>query len=323
MHPWARALAVLVFAALPACAPEPATPSATLPAQKPVDPPKNAAPTNPKAFAFDADDVHLSIDFPVAEMCIAVSRRPMPGRRCTEISEEQGQKFLDTGGLMMVIARNPTGTLTFIAAVQQTMYAVTEGDAFEAGLLNAATREMKVRLIKDASRSAGSVLPDGSRLFRATFDTAKPQPMEDLGTSHWAWLVMGGRNGLYSLTWTSNRKRAPEVDASVEHATQTIVHRDDDAPVPRESSERIIASYQPRIRACYQQVLAELPAMAGTLEVTIDILPDGRVKAVRKTAGDGLLPDLEECILAIFRPVRFPAPGGVGTRLAFPLTLKP
>jgi hypothetical protein len=323
MHPWARALAVLVFAAIPACAPEPVTPSATLPAQKRVDPPKSTTAANPKGFALDADDLHLSIDFPLAEMCIAASLWPVPGRPCDDIPKEDARQFFDSGGLLMVLARNPTGTLVFIASVQRGMYAITHVDAYEAGLMESAAKAPGIKLIKDTTRSAAVVLPDGSPLVRSTFDTGpERQAMEDLDTSHWASLAVGGRSGLYSLTWLSNRKRAPEVDASLEHAVKSIVHRDDDAPVLPESNERAIASFQPRITACYRQALAKFPAMVGTLEVTIDIRPDGRVESVRKTAGDGLSASLDECILALFRPVRFRAPGGAGAKLSFPLTLK-
>lgn len=91
--------------------------------------------------------------------------------------------------------------------------------------------------------------------------------------------------------------------------------------VPVANAERTIAKLRPSFRSCYQQKgLSMDSTMAGKLVIRIDIAPNGEVRSVTKTGGNGLSPAVEQCIIGKVQNASFDAPGGGGSKLDVPVT---
>jgi hypothetical protein len=267
-------------------------------------------------FTFDDDDLHVPVGLPVSELCLVAGSTTITLRDCPNISVSTRRDLTDHGVLQMVLARNPSGGIAFQAKVTRSLYAVTMPDAFEEGMLEAVAKA-STKLVKDPSKSNNLVIHDGSRVLRGTFNVAGPHDPGDV--THMVFIAVGGRGGLYALSWLANEQRAAEVDAAADRAITGILHRDDHAGATRLGIEEIVNAQQPRVLACYRQQLAKDPTMKGTMSVELVIRDDGYVDSAVKSAGDGLSPTTEECALAVFRPLRFAPPTKGGAKIAFPL----
>jgi hypothetical protein len=92
-------------------------------------------------------------------------------------------------------------------------------------------------------------------------------------------------------------------------------------PTHNFGAEATIARLRPSFRSCYNKGLDRNPNMAGTLEIVIDIAPNGDVTSATKGGGSGLSPDVEACMLGKVSHASFDAPGGAGAKLRVPITV--
>ncbi len=95
------------------------------------------------------------------------------------------------------------------------------------------------------------------------------------------------------------------------------------APLPGErDAASIKATVQrsgPAMRRCYQDQLKSQPDLAGKVTLHITIAADGQVSQVK--ASGGLDAELEECMMAVARRLRF-ALAASETRVNFPFVFK-
>ena len=92
-------------------------------------------------------------------------------------------------------------------------------------------------------------------------------------------------------------------------------------PIHNFGAEATIARLRPSFRSCYNKGLDKNPNMAGTMDLIIDIAPNGEVTNVSKGGGTGLSSDVEACIEGKVKSASFDAPGGAGAKLRVPLTV--
>jgi hypothetical protein len=86
---------------------------------------------------------------------------------------------------------------------------------------------------------------------------------------------------------------------------------------------RVVDGNNSRFRLCYEQGLARIPTMTGSLDVRFVIGRDGSVSNVSQTRAD--LPDtgVMHCVMSAFYGLRFPAPEGGIVTVVYPLRFRP
>ncbi len=86
----------------------------------------------------------------------------------------------------------------------------------------------------------------------------------------------------------------------------------------------VIRAHLPEIRECYDAGLRSRPGLAGRITVRFTVEADGSVSAADIDHSDLAAPDVESCLLARVRELRFPAIGGGGTiRIMYPFVFTP
>ncbi len=99
----------------------------------------------------------------------------------------------------------------------------------------------------------------------------------------------------------------------------------DKMPFSSDSVKRVVAHYQPKIQACYEETLAEKEkALEGKLVTSWVITTEGMVKNARidKKASTLKEPKLHECVVAVLATMTFPRPAR-DQPVSFPFNLKP
>lgn len=96
-------------------------------------------------------------------------------------------------------------------------------------------------------------------------------------------------------------------------------------PLPAASSvpdaARVVASLQPKFRACYQTQLSSDPNAEGSVTLTVDIAADGKVTNV--APGGTTLPRvLVACLATVVARATFSAPTHGATALSLPVRFK-
>lgn len=245
-------------------------------------------------------------------MCVGISSEPLPLRSCAPVTDAARRKFLDGGGLLTLLTENASGFVIVAARLRRGVYAVTEPDALEAAMMDELRSDRTTTVTRDAAKSTTIPMPDGSTVLKTTLDA------DDGSHTHGVALSVPGRKGLYSFLWTGSHERSHEMDSAADRALATIVH-DDGKPALGTTVEAVVASEQSAVLACYRAGLATAPMMAGKITVRLTIRANGTVAAARKMGGSGLRPNVEECVLAQYRPIRFPLPGPDGAEFSVPL----
>jgi hypothetical protein len=88
-----------------------------------------------------------------------------------------------------------------------------------------------------------------------------------------------------------------------------------------DDAEAVIATLRPRFRSCYQNGLAEDPAMQGCVVVRTVVASDGVVESARTVVREGLSDPVEACLLHVVAGARFGARSGTkSTVLHVPVT---
>lgn len=87
--------------------------------------------------------------------------------------------------------------------------------------------------------------------------------------------------------------------------------------------QRIVRGNFGALRACYEQGLGRNRDLAGRVLTTFIIDRDGTVREARDAGSD--LPDatVVACVVAGFRPMRFPAPDGGIVTVQYPIIFRP
>ncbi|MEO8702903.1 MAG: AgmX/PglI C-terminal domain-containing protein [Kofleriaceae bacterium] len=81
-----------------------------------------------------------------------------------------------------------------------------------------------------------------------------------------------------------------------------------------------ILAVMPKLRTCYEQVLAVRPGLAGTVSVTFFITPTGSVATSHATGVD---PGVASCVATVIKTIVFPAPtNGGGVQVHYPFTFR-
>lgn len=81
------------------------------------------------------------------------------------------------------------------------------------------------------------------------------------------------------------------------------------AALPKEEIRRVVARHRKDFARCYEAQVVKQPDLAGRVETTFVVGPDGAVISARAT---GLHPAVETCLIAALRTMRFPRPTGGG-----------
>jgi hypothetical protein len=91
--------------------------------------------------------------------------------------------------------------------------------------------------------------------------------------------------------------------------------------VPVDNAESVIRSrIEPAAKRCYRLELRKNSSEAGTFNLLLRVLPDGRVDSITITANSGLSAGLVDCVAPVARSVSFHAPGGMGSVISVGLT---
>jgi len=86
--------------------------------------------------------------------------------------------------------------------------------------------------------------------------------------------------------------------------------------VPVANPERVLqSSGVPIWRRCYQKGLETDPTQAGSVLITIHLMPDGEVSGVNVEGKSGVSPQVTACALSVVRRLTFQAPGSPGSTL--------
>ena len=89
------------------------------------------------------------------------------------------------------------------------------------------------------------------------------------------------------------------------------------AALDRTIIQRVIRRSQPQMRRCYEETLTRDPSAAGRVTVALTIGPSGAVETAAVTSSTIGDAELESCLLARVRSLRFPAAPGV-TNVTYP-----
>jgi TonB family protein len=81
--------------------------------------------------------------------------------------------------------------------------------------------------------------------------------------------------------------------------------------------QRVVRGHVPRIKACYQRVLAKHADAKGQLRVQFVIGNTGVVTSAAIDRGSGI-PELDACVMAIFIKMQFPPPTGGSVNVRYP-----
>ena len=76
------------------------------------------------------------------------------------------------------------------------------------------------------------------------------------------------------------------------------------------------------LRQCYERALRDDATLDGRLVVGFEVHPDGKVRRVEIVESELLSPELERCVLGVFRRLRFERVHGV-VRVRYPLIFHP
>jgi hypothetical protein len=92
--------------------------------------------------------------------------------------------------------------------------------------------------------------------------------------------------------------------------------------LPPEVVRRVVRTSVSRMRYCYEKGLRKNATLAGNVTVTFVIGVDGAVASAQSssTLAD---PEVEACVVAIFRSMLFPKPNGGLVQVRYPLELRP
>lgn len=154
----------------------------------------------------------------------------------------------------------------------------------------------------------GAQLEPGVRPVRVWLPEGRT--VEDLVATHKA-LAVGGVEPV--LVWrTDPAPPLPEGDAAV--STDGI---------DREAVRSTIQRYGTQMRYCYERSLKRRPTLEGSVVVHFTIGPTGTV--LEATTEDSTLadPDLETCLEARIRNLRFPVPKGGQAVVRYPFVFRP
>ncbi len=76
-----------------------------------------------------------------------------------------------------------------------------------------------------------------------------------------------------------------------------------------------------RMKECYTKALAVNPSLAGTVQTSFFITPNG---SVASASGTGVDPDVASCVAEVIKKIEFPKPkGGGGVQVNYPFTFRP
>ncbi len=120
-----------------------------------------------------------------------------------------------------------------------------------------------------------------------------------------------GGSGTGVTAGTETRVVGPMAVANVGGASATV---------PVSDADRVIAGLRPRFRACYQTGLNSDPSMAGKVQITAKIGPNGEVNSADVASNTGLSASVASCIARAIKNAQFSAPGGSGSTLSVPVT---
>lgn len=90
--------------------------------------------------------------------------------------------------------------------------------------------------------------------------------------------------------------------------------------------QAIVQNNRDKFRACYDASLAASPGIQGRVTVRFVLSPDGSLKegAIDPSASDITKPDLERCLVAALRSLKFPpSKRGMESTVRYPFNFKP
>jgi Ca-activated chloride channel family protein len=94
-------------------------------------------------------------------------------------------------------------------------------------------------------------------------------------------------------------------------------------PLPQEVVARIVRQNFGRFRLCYEQGLAQNPALAGSVNARFVIARDGSANAARNAGSDLPHPATVACVLASFAGLTFPQPEGAVVSVTYSVRFEP
>jgi TonB family protein len=93
---------------------------------------------------------------------------------------------------------------------------------------------------------------------------------------------------------------------------------------PREAFKAEISSHSPEFKACLRKEGKKKDRTPGEAMFALRIAPDGRVYSARIKQSSFTNSAVQECLLSVWRKMRFPAPSGSeGATVLYPLKFTP
>lgn len=90
--------------------------------------------------------------------------------------------------------------------------------------------------------------------------------------------------------------------------------------IDKTAVRKVVREHFEALRLCYESTLLANPTIAGTVVAKFTIQLDGTVHDV---TASGVHPDVEICVAAKVRGMKFPRPDAPKVEVAYPITFKP
>lgn len=95
------------------------------------------------------------------------------------------------------------------------------------------------------------------------------------------------------------------------------------ADLDRTSIQRVIRGGHTAFQRCYEQALARNPAAQGRVTVRFTVEGNGKVGAVTIDSLEIGDPEMDRCLVRVFKRLRFPGARGSRISIAYPLVFRP
>jgi len=89
------------------------------------------------------------------------------------------------------------------------------------------------------------------------------------------------------------------------------------------NAEKIVGTMREDFRKCYSEALASDPKAQGAVMIEAKLDPAGNVTTAAPTGQSALPPGVVDCISKRIQQAKFAPPGGAGSTLQIPISLKP
>jgi len=90
--------------------------------------------------------------------------------------------------------------------------------------------------------------------------------------------------------------------------------------ISNDDVKKVMSAHIGKIQACYEDQLKANPKLAGRVIVKFTIEPKGNVSQADAT---GVSAEVDKCIAAIVKTLKFPAPKGGAAHVSYPFSFKP